>query len=94
MPRDEFLIPLKLTWTGGALQAGTITYPKSEDVQVGNDRASVFTGTFEIETRFKAAPDASLGLALATGKLSYQACNNQMCFRPTSVEIRLPAVVE
>ena len=29
-----------------------------------------------------------------TGKLRYQACNNEMCFRPSSVEVKLPVVVE
>ena len=35
-PKDEFLIPLKLTWNPGPLEAGAITYPKPEDIKVGN----------------------------------------------------------
>lgn len=93
-PKDEFLIPLKLTWTGTALQPGAVTYPKSEDVKVGNDQVSVFTGKFTVETKFTAAASAAPGPALMTGKLHYQACNNQMCFRPAITEVRLPVVIE
>lgn len=93
-PKSEFLIPLKLTWSGGALESGTITYPKSEQVQVGSDNLDVFTGAFVIKTRFTASQNASPGPALMTAKLTYQACNNIMCFRPSSSEVRLPVVIE
>lgn len=93
-PKDEFLIPLKLTWSGSALEAGAVTYPKSEQVRVGSDNLDVFTGTFTIETRFKSSPAASPGPALMTAKLTYQACNNIMCFRPSSAEVRLPVIIE
>ena len=93
-PKDEFLIPLKLTWLSGPLEAGTITYPKPEDIKVGHDMLSVFTGSFTIQTHFKVRDSASPGPAIMTGKLRYQACNNQMCFRPSSVDIRLPVQIE
>ncbi len=93
-PKDEFLIPLKLTWQGGPLQAGAITYPKPEDIKVGNDILAVFTGSFIIETHFRAPESAASGPAVMTGKLRYQACNNQMCFRPASVDVRLPVSIE
>ena len=93
-PKDEFLIPLKLTWQPGPLEAGTITYPKPEDIKVGHDMLSVFTGSFTIQTHFKVNDAATPGPAIMTGKLRYQACNNQMCFRPSSVDIRLPVEIE
>ncbi len=93
-PKDEFLIPLKLTWQPGPLEAGTITYPKPEDIKVGHDMLSVFTGSFTIQTQFKVRDSATPGPAIMTGKLRYQACNNQMCFRPSSVDIRLPVEIE
>lgn len=92
-PRDEFLIPLKLTWAPGVLQPQTVTYPHAEDIQVGNDTLSVFTGTFAIKTEFKAPADARSGPAEMIGKLHYQACNNRQCFRPGTVDVRLPVVV-
>src|SRR5579884_1087323 len=35
-PKDEFLIPLKLTWTAGPLEVENISYPKPEEIKVGN----------------------------------------------------------
>jgi hypothetical protein len=93
-PKDEFLIPLKLTWQPGPLEAGAITYPKPEDIKVGHDMLSVFTGSFTVETHFKVRDSATPGPAIMIGKLRYQACNNQMCFRPSSIDIRLPVEIE
>ena len=92
-PKDEFLIPLKLTWTG-PLEAKTITYPKTEEIKVGNQNLVVLTGSFLIHTNFIAPPNLARGSSAMTGKLRYQACNNEMCFRPSSVEVKLPVVVE
>lgn len=93
-PKDEFLIPLKLTWTSGPLQVKSISYPKPEDVKVGNQTLVVFTGAFEIQTEFSAPPQTALGSSTMVGKIRYQACNNIMCFRPATVDVRLPVSIE
>ena len=92
-PKDEYLIPLKLTWTG-PLEAGTIEYPKAEEIKVGGQTLVVLTGSFLIHTNFKAPASLAPGSTNMTGKLRYQACNNEMCFRPSSVDVKLPVVVE
>src|SRR5579875_2628650 len=53
-PRDEYVIPLKLTWQDGPLATKSISFPKPEEIQVGNDRLLVFTGTFDIRSEFAA----------------------------------------
>jgi hypothetical protein len=93
-PKDEYLIPLKLTWTGGPLEAKSIAYPKPEQVKVGADLLNVFTGAFDVSTEFVAPASASTGSAVMTGKLRYQACNSEMCFRPATIEIKAPVVIE
>ncbi|MFL6354773.1 MAG: protein-disulfide reductase DsbD domain-containing protein [Bryobacteraceae bacterium] len=93
-PKDEFVIPLKLTWTDGPLEAKSTSYPSPEEIQVGGEKLTVFTGTFNIRTDFKVPEHAQLGTATMTGKLRYQACNNQMCFRPTTLDLRVPVVIE
>lgn len=93
-PKDEYLIPLKLTWTGGPLEAVSIAYPKPEEVKVGSDMLRVFTGTFEIQTEFKAHENASRGRGTVTGKLRYQACNSDMCFRPATADVTVPVTIE
>lgn len=92
-PKDEFLIPLKLTWTG-PLETRKITYPKPGEVKVGNDMLSVLTGSFEIETQFAAPSQASAGVTMMEGKLHYQACDNQSCKRPATVSVQLPVSIQ
>lgn len=92
-PKDEFLIPLKLTWASGPLEVKSITYPKPEEIKVGQEMLTVFTGTFEIRTEFRATEQANPGASVIDGKLHYQACNNQMCFRPATVDVRLPILI-
>ena len=93
-PKDEFLIPLRLTWEPSTLEAGRVAYPAAEMVDVGSDHLSVFTGTFTLKTEVKAPPSASPGAVVLQGKLHYQACNNRMCFRPETLDIKVPVVVE
>ena len=93
-PKDEFLIPLKLTWTGGPLEIQNVSYPKPEEIKVGSQLLAVFTGNFKIDTNFQAPANAPVGNAIMVGKLRYQACNNEMCFRPASIEVHLPVSVE
>lgn len=93
-PKDEFLIPLKLTWQEGPLKTQSINFPKAEEIQVGNDHLLVFTGTFDIRTNFAVPSNAPAGSITITGKLRYQACSNQMCFRPASLEVKLPVTIE
>jgi DsbC/DsbD-like thiol-disulfide interchange protein len=93
-PRDEFLIPLKLIWNAGALESKLITYPKPEEMELNGSQMVVYTGTVPIETEFAVAKDAPKGPATITGKLKYQACNSQMCFRPSTLDVHFAVVIE
>jgi hypothetical protein len=93
-PKDEFLIPLKLTWSNGPLQARKVTYPAAEQVKVGTDTLNVFTGTFPIATEFQVSPQATPGLAMLQGKLRYQACDNQSCKRPATLDVQIPLSIQ
>lgn len=93
-PADEYVIPLKLTWADGSLRPQSITYPKPEAIKVGTETLTVFTGDFTIETRFSVLPHAQPGASTLTGKLRYQACNNQMCLRPATVDVRVPVLIQ
>jgi hypothetical protein len=89
-PSEEYLIPLKLTWTStGSLEAGEVVYPKpsQEKYEFAEKPLSVLTGTFELVANFKVAGHASAGPGAAAGKLRYQACNNRACFPPKTVDV-------
>jgi hypothetical protein len=90
-PSDEYLIPLRLTWDRGALEASGFTFPKAqmEKYSFSEKPLSVFTGDFEIVTHFKVAAGAAPGPSTLTGKLRYQACNNTMCLPPKTLDVSL-----
>lgn len=90
-PSDAYLIPLKLTWTPGTLQPGDVVFPKPqmEKYEFSDKPLSVFTGNFDLTAKFKVPADASQGPGIMLGKLRYQACNNNSCFPPKTIEVRL-----
>ncbi len=96
-PKDEYLIPLKLTWKStGVLEAGQVVYPKPslEKYEFAESPLSVYTGAFELVTNFKVAANAPAGPGVAAGQLRYQACNDRACFPPKTIEINLPYQVQ
>lgn len=95
-PNDEYLIPLRLTWSAGLLEVMEISYPKPrlENYSFSEKPVSVFTGDFDIVTKFKAPANAPPGPAVITGKLRYQACTESSCLPPKSVEVRLPVHIQ
>lgn len=94
MPLDQYLIPLRLTWDKGVLEPVGVEFPKPvvEKYQAPGTPAttiSVFTGKFEVVSKFKVPADAKQGPTTITGKLRYQACNNVMCLQPKNLDVAL-----
>jgi DsbC/DsbD-like thiol-disulfide interchange protein len=96
-PSEEYLIPLKLTWTSlGALEGGQVAYPAPtlEKYEFADKPLSVFTGAFSLAVSFKVAGNAPPGPGVATGKLRYQACNSNTCFPPKSADVNVAYQVQ
>ena len=96
-PSDDYLIPLKLTWTStGALEGGSVTYPKPslEKYEFAEKPLSVFTGNFELAAKFKVAANAPAGPGAAAGKLRYQACSDRACYPPKTVDVTVPYQIQ
>jgi hypothetical protein len=91
MPGDDYLIPIKLTWNKEPLEPEQVIYPKAqmEKLSFSTHPISVYTGMFEIQTKFKAPPGAMPGMAFMNGKLRYQACNNKECLAPRTVDVHV-----
>jgi len=94
-PNDDYLIPLRLTWEKGPLEAGESEYPEPqlEKSTFSEKPLSVYSGTFHVATLFHAPADAAPGPVTITGKLRFQACNNRECLRPGTIEIRVPVEI-
>lgn len=88
-PSEDYLIPLKLTWDAGSVQATGVMFPKPEMHKYGfSDKPlSVYTHDIEIVTHFTAQKTASV--SVLTGKLRYQACNDSMCLPPKTLDVKL-----
>jgi len=91
-PNDELLIPMKLTIDKGGFDVVKVDYPagKNEKYSFSDEPLNVYTGTFTIAVTLKARPGTPGGLAMAGGKLRYQACSDKVCFPPKSVDVRIP----
>lgn len=91
-PADDYLIPLGLTWNASPLQVREIVYPKPkmESYSFSTKPLSVYSGDFEIVSRFAVPATAPLGASIVTGRLRYQACTNSSCYPPKTVEVTLP----
>jgi hypothetical protein len=94
-PSEDYLIPLKLTWTPAPLEVVGVTYPKPqmEKYVFSEKPLSVYTGDFDIVTKFKVPASAHLGQAVLSAKLRYQACNDRMCLPPKTLDVSLPITV-
>jgi hypothetical protein len=99
-PNEEYLIPLKLTWTSmGALEGGQVTYPapKLEKFEFSDKPEvplSVYMGKFDLTAKFKVAANAPAGPGVASGKLRYQACSNKACYPPKTVDVEVSYQVQ
>ncbi len=95
-PIETYLIPLRLTWATGPLQVVEVLYPKphTEKYEFSAKPLSVYTGSFEILTRFKVPADATRGMTSIAGKLRYQACTDRVCFPPKTLEVKLPVEIQ
>jgi hypothetical protein len=98
-PTEEYLIPLKLTWTStGALEGGEITYPKplleKFEFSEPDKPLSVYMGKFDLVAKFKIAANAPAGPGVASGKLKYQACSNKACYPPKTVDVEVSYQVQ
>jgi DsbC/DsbD-like thiol-disulfide interchange protein len=94
-PSDAYFIPLRLTWAAGPLEAVSVTFPKPqmEKLAFSEKPVSIFTGKFDVVTKFRASAGAALGQNVVSGKLRFQACNDRMCLPPRTIDLALPVEV-
>jgi DsbC/DsbD-like thiol-disulfide interchange protein len=94
-PKDEYLIPLAITWKSlGALEGGQLMFPKPETIKVAGEDTLVFTGNIDVTASFKVSDKAPGGPGIATGTLRYQACNDKACFPPKNIDFNVPYQVQ
>lgn len=94
-PLDKTLIPLRVTWQDGLLGATEVVFPKPvmETYKFTKEPLSVFTGNFEVVTKFQVAPTAPAGPTAINGTVRYQACNDNGCQFPTNLPVAIQVTI-
>jgi cytochrome c biogenesis protein CcdA/DsbC/DsbD-like thiol-disulfide interchange protein len=89
-PRDPSLIPLTLTFdVPPGVTVGKLTFPPPKDFMLkGSDQPlAVFEGAFSIGVELVVAKDVGAGELIVPARLRYQACDDSVCFRPTTIPL-------
>ena len=93
-PLDAGLIATSLSLAPpSGITLDGVAWPQSFMFTVGRDELAVFGEEFVIGAAFRLAADLPVGSYVITGSLRYQACDDVMCYFPTTVPIELPVEV-
>ena len=96
-PAEKYLIPtaLKLDRANG-LTTTPVSYPKAKlrKFEFSQKPLSVFEGKSVLKFTVRALSSAAAGSQTLKGKLRVQACNNQQCLRPETIDVSIPLQVE
>jgi thioredoxin:protein disulfide reductase len=93
-PSEKYLIPttLKLLPLAG-FTVGGVVYPKAklQKFTFSEKPLSVYEG--QVVLKFNVRAGAAAGSQTLKGKLTIQACNDQQCLRPQTVDVNIPVEV-
>lgn len=96
-PAEKYLIAtvLKLERTAG-LSTTPVIYPKAklQKFEFSSKPLSVFEGKTVLKLTARALPSLAAGDRMLKGKLTVQACNDQQCLRPQTIDVSIPLHVE
>ncbi len=91
-PSDKFLIATDFSIPDGmGVRLGTATYPPGKIISLTFDpttKLSVYTGEFDIQARIVATP----GNHLVQAKLHYQACDQNECLPPKTINVPIDVI--
>jgi thiol:disulfide interchange protein DsbD len=96
-PAEKYLIPtaLKIERIAG-VSTTPVVYPKAKLQKFGFSKTpmSVFEGRAVLKFSARGLPSLATGSYTLKGKLTVQACNNQQCLRPQTIDVSIPFRVE
>ncbi|HEX5965815.1 MAG TPA: protein-disulfide reductase DsbD domain-containing protein [Pyrinomonadaceae bacterium] len=95
-PSFNYLIATELELTPAAgISVASITYPDGlkKNFSFSDQPLSVYEGTTDLKVRLTAAKTAQPGEHNLSGKLRVQACDDQVCYAPGTMDLTLPVTV-
>ena len=96
-PAEKYLIPTALKFERIAgLTTTPVVYPKAklQKFEFSQKPLSVFEGKAVLKFTTRAVPTITPGNQTLKAKLTVQACNNQLCLRPQTIDLSIPFQVE
>lgn len=96
-PAEKYLIPtaLKIERVAG-LSTTPVVYPRAklQKFEFSEKPLSVFEGKAVLKLSARALAGLAGGSHTLKGKLTVQACNNQQCLRPQTIDVSIPLQVD
>jgi thiol:disulfide interchange protein DsbD len=96
-PSAEYLIPtdLRANLPAGFKSAGEISYPKGElhTFAFSKTPLNVYQDRVVLRVPLTAQSDAPLGAQKIPLKLRYQACSNEVCLPPVTLDVDAPVTI-
>jgi len=92
-PTEKYLIPTALKFDRmPGLTVAIVRYPKAKLLKFSFSEKplSVFEGKAVLKFSARALPSLASGNHTIKGKLTLQACNDQLCLRPQTVDVEIP----
>ena len=96
-PSFSYLIPTQLDLSPAAgIKVDFITYPNAltRKFSFSEQPLAVYEGEAELKVRLSAAKTAEAGGHNLSGKLRVQACDDQVCYAPGTLDLTLPVSVK
>jgi DsbC/DsbD-like thiol-disulfide interchange protein len=95
-PADKNLVATALRFDKlSGLSVSPVVYPraKMQKFEFSPKPLSVYEGKAVFKMTARALASAAAGSQTLKGKLTVQACNNQLCLRPQTVDVAIPIEV-
>ena len=95
-PSLNYLIATELEITpAGGISVAFITYPNglTKKFAFSDQALSVYEGATDLKVRLSAAKTAPIGEHNLSAKLRVQACDDQVCYAPGTIDLTLPVTI-
>ena len=96
-PSFAYLIPTELQLSPPAgIKVDSITYPQAltKRFSFAEQPLAVYEGEVEVKAKLSAAASATAGSHNLSAKLRVQACDDQVCYAPGSIDLSLPVSIK
>jgi DsbC/DsbD-like thiol-disulfide interchange protein len=96
-PSFSYLIPTKLEVTpAGGISAGDITYPDpvTKTFSFADAPLKVYEGETTVKAVLKADASAPTGKHNLSAKMRVQACDDQVCYPPGTIDLTIPVTIK